>query len=181
MSSRTKGSGVITPVHVCLCLSLQIFCVSCVNFTFALFFQKDFSFLKQEFVKVYMSSVYFLLHSPSLPSHCWADPSSEEQRARVIYDTLNSLKHNQHTNSHSGGLKVFVDPSYQHIAFDVSELTFDFLSVARWHIDDISVHSGEIWNVPKHLSAWSKACDWVKSYIDSLYFLHFQYLTETET
>uniref|UniRef100_A0A3Q3WL50 SH3 domain-containing protein n=1 Tax=Mola mola TaxID=94237 RepID=A0A3Q3WL50_MOLML len=75
----------------------------------------DFSYLKQEFIKVYMSSVYFLLHSPSLPCHRWADPPSEEQRARVIYNTLNSLKHTQHT----------------HLAFDVSELAFDLLC---WNI-----------------------------------------------
>lgn len=102
-----------------------------VNFASSVCFQKEFCFLKQEFVKVYMSSVYFLLHSPSLPSHRWADPSSEEQRARVIYDTLASLKHTQHTGSSSAGLEAFVDDAHQHLAFDVSELTFDFLSVAR--------------------------------------------------
>ncbi|CAF97041.1 unnamed protein product, partial [Tetraodon nigroviridis] len=93
--------------------------------------KRDFCFLKQEFVKVYLSSVYFLLHSASLPSHRWADPSCEEQRARVIYDTLSSLKHNQHPSSSSAGPEVFVDAARQHLAFDLSELTFDFLSVAR--------------------------------------------------
>uniref|UniRef100_A0A3Q3W5S4 SH3 domain-containing protein n=1 Tax=Mola mola TaxID=94237 RepID=A0A3Q3W5S4_MOLML len=91
----------------------------------------DFSYLKQEFIKVYMSSVYFLLHSPSLPCHRWADPPSEEQRARVIYNTLNSLKHTQHTAGGSGNPEVFVDPVHQHLAFDVSELAFDLLCVAR--------------------------------------------------
>lgn len=100
-------------------------------FSFSVCFQKDFYFLKQEFVEVYMSSVYFLLHSPALPSHRWADSHSEEQRARVIYATLDSLKHTQHTSSHSAGLEVYVDPAHQHLAFDVSELTFDFLGVAR--------------------------------------------------
>ncbi|XP_039994224.1 nephrocystin-1 isoform X2 [Xiphias gladius] len=93
--------------------------------------KRDSSVLKQEFVKVYMSSVYFLLHSPSLPCHRWADPPSEEQRARVIYATLDSLKHAQHTTSLSGGLEVFVDPKHSHQAFDVTELTFDLLQVAR--------------------------------------------------
>uniref|UniRef100_A0A3B4YE76 Nephronophthisis 1 n=1 Tax=Seriola lalandi dorsalis TaxID=1841481 RepID=A0A3B4YE76_SERLL len=83
--------------------------------------KRDLNFLKQEFVKVYMSSVYFLLHSPSLPCHRWADPLSEEQRARVIY----------HTTSQSGGPEVFVDPMHPHLAFDVTELTFDLLHVAR--------------------------------------------------
>ncbi|XP_022608672.1 nephrocystin-1 [Seriola dumerili] len=93
--------------------------------------KRDLNFLKQEFVKVYMSSVYFLLHSPSLPCHRWADPPSEEQRARVIYATLDSLKHTQHTTSQSGGPEVFVDPMHPHLAFDVTELTFDLLHVAR--------------------------------------------------
>lgn len=78
-----------------------------------------------------MSSVYFLLHSPSLPCHRWADPPSEEQRARVIYSTLDALKHTQHTTGQSEGPQVFVDPMYQHLAFDVSELTFELLCVVR--------------------------------------------------
>lgn len=93
--------------------------------------QRDLSYLKQEFIKVYMSSVYYLLHSPSLPCHRWADPPSEEQRARVIYTTLNSLKHSQHSTGQSGLPEVFVDPVHQHLAFDISELTFDLFHVAR--------------------------------------------------
>lgn len=95
------------------------------------FLQRDSNFLKQEFVKVYMSSIYFLLHSPSLPGHRWADPVSEEQRARVIYATLDSLKHTQHTTGQSGGPEVFIDPMHPHLAFDAAELTFDLLNVAR--------------------------------------------------
>ncbi|XP_033468640.2 nephrocystin-1 [Epinephelus lanceolatus] len=93
--------------------------------------KRDLTYLKQEFIKVYMSSVYFLLHSPSLPCHRWADPPSEEQRARVIYATLDSLKHTQHTTGQCGGPEVFVDPMHQHLAFDITELTFDLLRVAR--------------------------------------------------
>uniref|UniRef100_A0A8C9YCF0 Nephronophthisis 1 n=1 Tax=Sander lucioperca TaxID=283035 RepID=A0A8C9YCF0_SANLU len=93
--------------------------------------RRDLSYLKQEFVKVYMSSVYFLLHSPSLPCHRWADPPLEEQRARVIYTTLDALKHTQHTTGQSGGPEVFVDPMHQHLAFDITELTFDLLRVSR--------------------------------------------------
>ncbi|XP_040906013.1 nephrocystin-1 [Toxotes jaculatrix] len=93
--------------------------------------KRDLSFLKQEFVKVYISSVYFLLHSPSLPCYRWADPPSEEQRARVIYATLESLKHTQHTTGQSGSPQVFLDPMHPHLAFDVTELTFDLLCVAR--------------------------------------------------
>lgn len=93
--------------------------------------QRDLSYLKREFAKVYMSSVYFLLHSPSLPRHRWADPATEEQRARVIYAYLDTLKHTQHTSGQSGGPEVFVDPMHQHLAFDITELTFDLLNVAR--------------------------------------------------
>ncbi|XP_062256922.1 nephrocystin-1 isoform X1 [Platichthys flesus] len=93
--------------------------------------KRDLSFLKQEFVKVYMSSVYFLLHSPSLPPHRWADPPSEQQRARVIYSTLDSLKQQQHTTGQSGCPEVYVDPMHPHLAFDITELTFDLLHVAR--------------------------------------------------
>ncbi|GAA6231433.1 nephrocystin-1 [Lates japonicus] len=93
--------------------------------------KRDLSFLKQEFAKVYMSSAYFLLHSPLLPCLRWADPPSEEQRARVIYAILDSLKHTQHTTGQSGGPEVFVDPMHSHLAFDVTELTFDLLHVAR--------------------------------------------------
>ncbi|XP_034754745.1 nephrocystin-1 isoform X3 [Etheostoma cragini] len=93
--------------------------------------RRDLSYLKREFVKVYMSSVYFLLHSPSLPCHRWADPPVEEQRARVIYATLDALKHTQHTTGQSRGPEVFVDPMHQHLAFDITELTFDLLRVSR--------------------------------------------------
>uniref|UniRef100_A0A672G967 Nephronophthisis 1 n=1 Tax=Salarias fasciatus TaxID=181472 RepID=A0A672G967_SALFA len=84
--------------------------------------KRDSSFLKHQFAEVYMSSVYFLLHSPSLPRHRWADPPSEEQRARVIYATLDALK----------SLEVFTSPSHSHLAFDMTELTFDLLP-SSWH------------------------------------------------
>ncbi|XP_060942867.1 nephrocystin-1-like [Limanda limanda] len=93
--------------------------------------KRDLPFVKQEFVKVYMSSVYFLLHSPSLPPHRWADAPSEQQRARAIYATLDSLKHQQHTTGQSGCPEVYVDPMHPHLAFDITELTFDLLHVAR--------------------------------------------------
>ncbi|XP_029306247.1 nephrocystin-1 isoform X2 [Cottoperca gobio] len=93
--------------------------------------KRDESHLKQEFVKVYMSSVYFLLHSPSLPCHRLADPPSEERRGRVIFATLDALKHTQHSTGQSGDPEVFLDPMRQHVAFDITELTFDLLHVAR--------------------------------------------------
>ncbi|XP_034537223.1 nephrocystin-1 [Notolabrus celidotus] len=92
--------------------------------------KRDLCYLKQEFRKVYMFA-YFLLHSPSLPCYRWADPPSEEQRARVIFSTLEAFKHNQQTASQSGGTELFMDPTHQHLAFDVTELTFDLLQVVR--------------------------------------------------
>ncbi|XP_005814550.1 nephrocystin-1 isoform X1 [Xiphophorus maculatus] len=93
--------------------------------------KRDLSYLKQEFSKVYMSSVYFLLHTPSLPCYRWADPPSEEQRARVIYSTLEALKNSQQATGQSASPGVFFDSSHSHLAFDVEELTFDLLSVRR--------------------------------------------------
>uniref|UniRef100_A0AAQ6A8S8 SH3 domain-containing protein n=1 Tax=Amphiprion ocellaris TaxID=80972 RepID=A0AAQ6A8S8_AMPOC len=94
-------------------------------------FTSNLSYLKQEFIKVYMSSVYFLLHSPSLPRHRWGDPPSEEQRARVVYATLETLKNLQHSTGQSGRPEVFVEQTHSHLAFDISELSFDLLRVAR--------------------------------------------------
>ncbi|KAM8852252.1 nephrocystin-1 [Synchiropus picturatus] len=93
--------------------------------------KRDSSYLKQEFTKVYMSSGYFLLHSSSLPPHRWADPPSEEQRARLIFAALDALKHWQEATSQSGGPEIFADLTQQHVAFDISELSFDLLRVAR--------------------------------------------------
>ncbi|XP_041865417.1 nephrocystin-1 [Melanotaenia boesemani] len=93
--------------------------------------KRDLPYLKQEFVKVYMSSAYFLLHSPSLPCYRWADLPSEEQRARVIFATLDALKNHQHTSSQSAGPDISFDSTHQHLAFDITELTFDLLRVGR--------------------------------------------------
>lgn len=86
--------------------------------------RRDSSYLKKEFLRVYLSSVYFLLHSPSLPPPRWADPPSEERRSRLIYAALEARRR-------PAGPPVFVDPAHQHLAFDVAELTFDLLRVAR--------------------------------------------------
>lgn len=95
-----------------------------------MFLQRDLTYLKQEFSKVYMS-VYFLLHSPSLPCYRWADLPSEEQRARIIYSTLEDLKRYQQATGQSGGPEIFFDSDHSHDAFDVQELTFDLLNAAR--------------------------------------------------
>uniref|UniRef100_A0A3B3DHR8 Nephronophthisis 1 n=1 Tax=Oryzias melastigma TaxID=30732 RepID=A0A3B3DHR8_ORYME len=93
--------------------------------------KRDLSYLKQEFTKVYLSSAYFLLHLSSLPTYCWADQNSEEQRARVIYTTLSSLKTSQQSSGHVGNADILFDSTHQHTAFDISQMTFDLLQGAR--------------------------------------------------
>ncbi|CAL1577920.1 unnamed protein product [Knipowitschia caucasica] len=93
--------------------------------------KRDLSHVKQEFHRVYMSSAYFLLHAASLPSYRWADPSTEEQRARLIYTALDSLTHKQANTEALGGAEVYVNSDHEHLPFDITECTFDLLSVAR--------------------------------------------------
>lgn len=93
--------------------------------------KRDPWFLKQEFTRVYMSSVYFLLHWSSLPPYRWADPAVEEQRARVIFAALDALRPRQETVSQSGGPEIFANLTHQPVAFDLRELSFDLLRVAR--------------------------------------------------
>ncbi|XP_078788629.1 nephrocystin-1 isoform X2 [Oryzias latipes] len=92
--------------------------------------KRDLSYLKQEFTKVYLSSAYFLLHSPSLPSYCWTDQPSEEQRARVIYSTLSTLQTSQQSSGQVGNADIFSDSTQEHLAFEISEMTFDLLQAA---------------------------------------------------
>ncbi|KAF3841854.1 hypothetical protein F7725_023805 [Dissostichus mawsoni] len=65
---------------------------------------------------------------PRCPPTAWRTPL-REQRARVLFSTLDALKQSQ--SLPSGGLEVFVDPKHQHHAFDITELTFDLLNMAR--------------------------------------------------
>ncbi|KAM8859340.1 nephrocystin-1 isoform 2-T2 [Spinachia spinachia] len=89
--------------------------------------KKDLSYLKQQFIAVYMSSAYVLLRSASLPRPRWADPPSEERRAGVIYAALDVLRQ----AGRPSGPEVLTNSSLQHLAFDVEELTFDLLRAAR--------------------------------------------------
>ncbi|XP_061692351.1 nephrocystin-1 isoform X2 [Syngnathoides biaculeatus] len=90
--------------------------------------KRDEAQVKQEFAKAFRSSASLLLHSPSLPWHRWADAASEEQRSRLIGSALEALKR---ARGPSGGLEVLADPARAHLAFDVAEMTFDLLRVAR--------------------------------------------------
>ncbi|XP_061647110.1 nephrocystin-1 [Phyllopteryx taeniolatus] len=90
--------------------------------------KRDEARVKQEFAKAFQSSASFLLRSSSLPSHRWADPASEEQRSRLIASTLEALKR---ARGPSGSSELLADPGPAHLAFDVTEMTFDLLRVAR--------------------------------------------------
>ncbi|XP_061767277.1 nephrocystin-1 isoform X2 [Nerophis ophidion] len=91
--------------------------------------KRDVAAVKQGFFKVYMASAYFILHSPSLPTHRWADPASEEQRSRFILSTLEAIKQ---ASGQSGNQGAFADSAAQEqLAFDVSEMTFDLLQATR--------------------------------------------------
>nr|XP_057914842.1 nephrocystin-1 isoform X2 [Doryrhamphus excisus] len=91
--------------------------------------KRDEAYLKQEFFKVYMSSAYFLLHSPALPAYRWADPVSEEQRSRVIFSKLEELKN---ATGQSGSQEAFAESAaHEQVAFDVAEMTFDLLQATR--------------------------------------------------
>ncbi|CAL8259069.1 unnamed protein product [Lota lota] len=79
--------------------------------------KRDLLFLRGEFTSVFLSTVYPLIHSTTLPCQRWADPPLEQQRARLISQALEDFR----TSSQSGG------PMAQQDAFDVTELTFDLL------------------------------------------------------
>ncbi|XP_049592785.1 nephrocystin-1 [Syngnathus scovelli] len=90
--------------------------------------KKDEAQVKQEFAKVFQSSASFLLHTSSFPPHRWADTPSEEQRYCLILSTLEALKR---TRGQSESLEVLADPAHSPLAFDINEMTFDLLRVAR--------------------------------------------------
>lgn len=81
--------------------------------------KRDLLFLKGEFTSVFLSSVYPLLHASTLPCQRWADPTSEQRRALLIAQTLDAFRNPDQSGS----------PMAQQDAFDVTELTFDFLGV----------------------------------------------------
>ncbi|XP_077437421.1 nephrocystin-1 isoform X2 [Vanacampus margaritifer] len=88
--------------------------------------KRDETQVKQEFAKAFQASASFLLHSSSLPPHRWADAQLEEQRSHFILSTLEALKR---ARGQLGSLEVLADPA--HLAFDITEMTFDLLREAR--------------------------------------------------
>ncbi|XP_074844530.1 nephrocystin-1 isoform X2 [Carettochelys insculpta] len=87
--------------------------------------KRDQEFLKSVFFLVYHDTVLPLLHSTSLPQHKWADEESEASRWKVIADFL---KQNQEKE---GALYSLLSSETVHKAFDISEITYDFLGQAR--------------------------------------------------
>ncbi|KAL0964560.1 hypothetical protein UPYG_G00325640 [Umbra pygmaea] len=87
--------------------------------------KRDLPLLKKTFLRVYMDSVYPLLYNAELPPPRWGDEAVENQRGRTIFTSL------QNTST--------TDPSHIHTshrppcqqAFDISQLNYDLLSVAR--------------------------------------------------
>uniref|UniRef100_A0A8C7EI68 Nephrocystin 1 n=1 Tax=Nothoprocta perdicaria TaxID=30464 RepID=A0A8C7EI68_NOTPE len=86
---------------------------------------RDQEFLKAQFVLVYHDSVFPLLHSTLLPSPKWAEEETEASRWKVIADFLKKARENE------GALQFLLSPENSHKAFDISELTYDFLRETR--------------------------------------------------
>nr|XP_006116306.1 nephrocystin-1 [Pelodiscus sinensis] len=87
--------------------------------------KRDQEFLKSVFFLVYHDSVFPLLHFTSFPQHKWAEEESEASRWKVIADFL---KQNQ---AKDGALYSLLSSESVHKAFDISEITYDFLGQAR--------------------------------------------------
>ncbi|KAM6956237.1 nephrocystin-1 [Aplochiton taeniatus] len=98
--------------------------------------KRDLPLLKRGFIQVYMSAIYPLLCSATLPCPRWADDYVEEQRARVIYASLASLTRLR-TNAAAPAsqsdpaLVALGDQSLRPQAFHISELAYDLLGSAR--------------------------------------------------
>uniref|UniRef100_A0A8D0FMG3 Nephrocystin 1 n=1 Tax=Strix occidentalis caurina TaxID=311401 RepID=A0A8D0FMG3_STROC len=87
--------------------------------------KRDQEFLKSVFVLVYHNSVFPLLHSTFLPDYKWAEEESEASRWKVIADFLKKSREND------GALQYLLSSENTHKAFDISELTYDFLGEVK--------------------------------------------------
>ncbi|XP_067388901.1 nephrocystin-1 isoform X1 [Emydura macquarii macquarii] len=87
--------------------------------------KRDQEFLKSVFFLVYHDCVFPLLQSTFLPEYKWAEEESEASRWKVIADFL---KQNQEKD---GALYSLLSSESVHKAFDISEITYDFLGLAR--------------------------------------------------
>ncbi|NXC21002.1 NPHP1 protein, partial [Corythaeola cristata] len=87
--------------------------------------KRDQEFLKSLFVLVYHDSVYPLLQSTFLPDYKWAEEESEASRWKAIAEFLKKSQEND------GALQYLLSSENTHKAFDISELTYDFLGEVR--------------------------------------------------
>uniref|UniRef100_A0A8C4XBT9 Nephrocystin 1 n=1 Tax=Erpetoichthys calabaricus TaxID=27687 RepID=A0A8C4XBT9_ERPCA len=87
--------------------------------------KRDNELLKSEFAVLYLNSIYPLLHSRSLPTAKWADDDVEATRWKVIAEFLRLNKEKR------GSLFYLLSPDSTQEAFDISEITYDFLSMGR--------------------------------------------------
>ncbi|KAJ8250505.1 hypothetical protein COCON_G00224270 [Conger conger] len=82
--------------------------------------KRDSELLKSLFVEVYLDSVFPLLNSASLPPPRWADEEQENQRARAIFSW-----------APQGSLAALLSPDTAQEAFDITQVTYDFLNPVR--------------------------------------------------
>lgn len=81
--------------------------------------KKDITVLKKLFESVYMSGVFPLLYSAEMPAPFWAEETTENQRARLIYSP-----------DHKTTRETMLSPDHSHQAFDISQVTYDLLTSA---------------------------------------------------
>ncbi|NXN97509.1 NPHP1 protein, partial [Rhinopomastus cyanomelas] len=87
--------------------------------------KRDQEFLKSLFVLVYHDSVFPLLQSTLLPEYKWAVEEFEASRWKAIADFLKRSQRN------TSALQYLLSSENTHKAFDISELTYDFLGEVR--------------------------------------------------
>lgn len=74
---------------------------------------------------MYHDSVFPLLQSTFLPDYKWAEEESEASRWKVIADFLEKSQEND------GALQYLLSSENTHKAFDIAELSYDFLGETR--------------------------------------------------
>uniref|UniRef100_UPI00398EAE67 nephrocystin-1 isoform X2 n=1 Tax=Pristiophorus japonicus TaxID=55135 RepID=UPI00398EAE67 len=87
--------------------------------------KRDQEFMKHSFVQVYHDSVYPLLRSITLPANKWADEEVEISRWKNIANFL------QQSQERNGSLYGLLSPEHAYHAFDISEISYDFLGMTR--------------------------------------------------
>lgn len=88
--------------------------------------QRDPELLKGLFVRVYLDRVFPLLHSARLPEPQWADEEREGRRWAVIFGGTE-----RDSAQGDAGLATLLAVDAVQEAFDVTQVTYDFLASAR--------------------------------------------------